>query len=84
MICLFSHTQTGSLRRELEFLYNRPRLNVAISRAKTISILITSDHILEPPVDVLVKQELLEGYSYLKHFEQSAWRYDHVMAFEDS
>jgi hypothetical protein len=73
VICLFSHTHLPSLRRDLDFLYNRPRLNVAISRAKTISIVISSGGVLNPPVEALVDKNNLEGYTYLKAFEARAW-----------
>lgn len=76
VICLFSHTHIPSLRRDLDFLYNRSRLNVAISRAKTISIVISSDGVLNPPVEALVDKSNLEGYTYLKAFEARAWSFD--------
>ena len=62
-----------SLRRDLDFLYNRPRLNVAISRAKIISIVVSSEGVLNPPVDALVDQGNLEGFAYLKAYEDRAW-----------
>lgn len=73
MLCVFSHTHLPSLRRDLDFLYNRPRLNVAISRAKTISIVISSEGVLNPPVDALVDSGNLEGFAYLKAYEERAW-----------
>ena len=75
VVCVFSHTHLPSLRRDLDFLYNRPRLNVAISRAKTISIVISSQGVLNPPVEALVSKENLEGFSYLKAFEERAWAF---------
>ena len=41
--------------------------------------MVTPDGVLDPPANVLVKEEILEGYSYLKRFEQSTWKYDHEM-----
>jgi hypothetical protein len=74
-VCVFSHTHLPSLRRDLDFLYNRPRLNVAISRAKTISIVVSSESVLDPPIDALESQQNLDGYSYLKAYENRAWSY---------
>ena len=68
-----------SLRRDLDFLYNRPRLNVAISRAKTISIVISSEGVLNPPVEALVNKENLDGFTYLKAYEDRAWSYGQDM-----
>lgn len=68
-----------SLRRDLDFLYNRPRLNVAISRAKTISIVISSEGVLNPPVEALVDRGNLDGFTYLKAYEDRAWRYNYVL-----
>jgi superfamily I DNA and/or RNA helicase len=73
VVCVFSHTHLPSLRRDLDFLYNRPRLNVAISRAKTISIVISSEGVLNPPIDALVDSRNLEGFAYLKAYEERAW-----------
>jgi AAA domain len=77
VVCVFSHTHMPSLRRDLEFIYNRPRLNVAISRAKSISIVISSEGVLNPPVEALVEKDNLEGFAYLKAYEDRAWSCDH-------
>jgi hypothetical protein len=84
VICLLSHTHTPSLRRDLDFLYNRPRLNVAISRAKTISIVISSTGVLNPPIEALVDSSNLEGFAYLKAFEDRAWRFDMTIGMQDT
>lgn len=78
MVCVFSHTHLPSLRRDLDFLYNRPRLNVAVSRARLISIVVSSSGVLDPPVDALVTQENLDGFSYLKAYEHRAWKYEQI------
>jgi hypothetical protein len=82
VVCFFSHTHRPSLRRDLDFLYNRPRLNVAISRAKLISIVVSSEGVLNPPVEALVDKNNLEGFSYLKSYETYAW--GHEQAFDES
>lgn len=84
VICLLSHTHTPSLRRDLDFLYNRPRLNVAISRAKTISIVISSTGVLNPPIEALVDADNLEGYAYLKAFEERAWSFDLAIGIQNN
>jgi superfamily I DNA and/or RNA helicase len=84
VICLLSHTHGPSLRRDLDFLYNRPRLNVAISRAKTVSIVISSTGVLNPPIEALVDTDNLEGYAYLKAFEDRAWSFDIAVGVQNT
>jgi len=79
VVCVFSHTHLPSLRRDLNFLYSRPRLNVAVSRARLISIVVSSSGVLDPPVDALVTQENLDGFSYLKAYEHRAWKYEQIV-----
>ena len=79
VVCVFSHTHKPSLRRDLDFLYNRPRLNVAISRAKTLSIVISSEGVLNPPVEALVEKGNLEGFTYLKAFQERAWNFHQIV-----
>lgn len=73
VICLFSHTSGTPSPTELAFLLERRRLNVAISRAKTLCILVTSDEVLRPPVGVLANRESYKGYAFLRAFEERAW-----------
>jgi hypothetical protein len=58
-------------------------LNVAISRAKTISIVISSTGVLAPPIEALVDKGNLEGFAFLKAFEDRAWRFDMRIGVQD-
>jgi superfamily I DNA and/or RNA helicase len=69
VICLFSHSSST----EVGFLLDRRRLNVAISRAKTLCILVSSDEVLRPSVRVLANEENARGYAFLRAFEERAW-----------
>ncbi|TDL18051.1 P-loop containing nucleoside triphosphate hydrolase protein [Rickenella mellea] len=79
VICLFSHTHTSSATSALDFLLQRRRLNVAISRAQTLCIVVTSDGVLHPPVRVLANAESAKGLAFLRAFEERAWSTDVII-----
>ena len=81
VICLFSLPQSHAV--DLGFLLQRRRLNVAISRAKSLCILVTSDEVLQPPVRVLANEDMVKGYTFLKAYEARAWSYDLSVDLDD-
>ncbi|KAH8115407.1 AAA domain-containing protein [Phellopilus nigrolimitatus] len=78
VICLFSHTYAPNASTAIDFLLERRRLNVAISRAKTLCILVTSQEVLRPSVRVFANAQSAKGFAFLKAFEDRAWSTDCV------
>jgi hypothetical protein len=62
-------TSSGDdLPRNIEFLYSRNRLNVAISRAKCLAIIYANPRLLEIPCSTIEQMELVDGLCWAKHF----------------
>jgi predicted RecB family nuclease len=57
---------------EGEFIYSLNRLNVAITRAKSKTIVFLSRHLLTPTIQVLENPEAIEGISYMVGLERFA------------
>jgi AAA domain len=73
VIFLLSHTHQPSLSNHLEFLLSRRRLNVGISRAKSLCIVVSSRGVLEPSLEVLAKEDTRQGLEFLRAYEDRAW-----------
>lgn len=55
-------TSSGDdLPRNIEFLYSRNRLNVAISRARCLSVIFANPRLLEIPCSSIEQMELVNG-----------------------
>jgi hypothetical protein len=57
---------------EDEFIYDRNRLNVALSRARSKAILIVSKPLLDPPPRILDRERAVKGFSYLRQIVDRA------------
>ena len=76
MIFLLSHTHTQSLSSRIGFLLTRRRLNVGISRAKSLCIVISSREVLNPGIEVLANADTRDGLVFLRAYEDRAWSGD--------
>ncbi|MDF2605151.1 TM0106 family RecB-like putative nuclease [Sphingomonas sp.] len=62
-------TSSGEdLPRNIEFLYSRNRLNVAISRARCLAVIYASPRLLEIPCSTIEQMELVDGLCWAKQF----------------
>jgi uncharacterized protein len=62
-------TSSGDdLPRNIEFLYSRNRLNVAISRARCLAVLYASPRLLEVPCQTVRQMELVNGLCWARSF----------------
>lgn len=58
------------LENELDFVFHRNRLNVALSRAKNLCMFVGSDSILNPPIAALATPERREAFAHVKLFAE--------------
>ncbi|KAJ3049779.1 hypothetical protein HK097_009221 [Rhizophlyctis rosea] len=76
--CYGFTTHLSQLENELDFVFHRNRLNVALSRAKNLCVLIASKTIMEPPIAALATPERREAFAHLKLFAETShivpWR----------
>jgi hypothetical protein len=52
----------------MEFLFSRNRLNVAISRARAVTIVVASPLLLEAPCRTLEQLKLVNTLCFAKHY----------------
>eukprot|EP01117_Protostelium_nocturnum_P010331 TRINITY_DN3711_c0_g1_i1.p1 TRINITY_DN3711_c0_g1~~TRINITY_DN3711_c0_g1_i1.p1 ORF type:complete len:1354 (-),score=436.63 TRINITY_DN3711_c0_g1_i1:102-4106(-) len=75
VICCYGFTNLSTVENELDFVFHRNRLNVALSRAKELCILLASDHIIDPPISVLSSAERCEAFAHLRKFRNESLRF---------
>lgn len=72
-VVLFSMTTSSSeeIPRNIEFLFSRNRLNVAVSRAKTLFVILASPRLLEIPCNSIEQLSLVNTLCHLKYWAES-------------
>ncbi|KAJ3045110.1 hypothetical protein HDV00_011835 [Rhizophlyctis rosea] len=70
--CYGFTTHLTQLENELDFVFHRNRLNVALSRAKNLCILVASKPAMEPPIAALATPERREAFAHLKLFGKTS------------
>jgi uncharacterized protein len=62
-------TSSGDdLPRQIEFLYSRNRLNVAISRARCLAVIFASPRLLEIPCSTVEQMKLVNTLCWVKSY----------------
>lgn len=68
IICML-YRQREVLENELDFIYNRERINVSITRAQEICILLTSQLLIDqPPLELFVNGNTRNAYTLLCNY----------------
>lgn len=66
-------TSSGEdMPRNIEFLYSRNRLNVAISRARCLSVIFASPRLLEIPCNTIEQMQLVNTLCWAKHYSNKS------------
>ncbi|HUD92891.1 TM0106 family RecB-like putative nuclease [Sphingobium sp.] len=69
VVLISMSTSSGDdLPRNIEFLYSRNRLNVAISRARCLAVIFANPKLLEIPCTTIAQMELVDGLCWAKQF----------------
>lgn len=66
-------TSSGDdLPRNIEFLYSRNRLNVAISRARCLAVIFANPRLLEIPCRTIEQMELVNGLCWARSYARAS------------
>jgi uncharacterized protein len=69
-------TSSGDdLARQIEFLYSRNRLNVGISRARCLAVIVASPRLLETSCSTIEQMQLVNALCWAKNFADGYERY---------
>ncbi len=67
-------TSSGDdLPRQIEFLYSRNRLNVAISRARCLAVIVASPRLLETSCSTIEQMRLVNALCWAKNFSEGSY-----------
>jgi len=61
-------SSSEDLPRDIEFLYSKNRLNVAISRAKILSVVVANPNLLEIPCQTIEQMKLVNTLCWVKEY----------------
>jgi len=74
ILCML-YRQRELLDNELDFIYNRQRINVSITRAQQLCILLTSQLLFnQPPLELFVNENTRNAYNLLNNYVNKSTR----------
>ena len=68
MLISMATSSGDDLSRQIEFLYSRNRLNVAISRARCLAVIVASPRLLETSCSTIEQLRLVNAFCWVKNF----------------
>jgi hypothetical protein len=66
--CRHAAYPAEDIPRGIEFLYSRNRLNVAISRAQCLAVVVASPKLLEAPCNTIEQMKLVKTLCFVKAY----------------
>ncbi|KAI8622226.1 hypothetical protein BC830DRAFT_1090559 [Chytriomyces sp. MP71] len=72
ILCLGFTSHADTLAGELAFVYDVRRVNVALSRAKCLCLLVSCEAVFRPPAQVLETRASREGFLHLMRFREAS------------
>ena len=58
--------------RNIEFLYSKNRLNVAVSRAQCLAVVVANPELLEIPCSTVEQMKLVNTFCWLNEYAQAS------------
>jgi len=79
VIVVYSFLSQDRVESELDFVFGLNRINVAISRAKKLVVLLCGDLVVRAPIAVAATHDRQQAFGHLLHFYENSvtfpWRY---------
>jgi superfamily I DNA and/or RNA helicase len=72
VVACYGFFDTDRITQEMDFLYNRNRLNVSITRARKACILLYTDAMVRPSLAVMDSEERRAAFEHLLLFAKVA------------
>ncbi|KAJ1561227.1 hypothetical protein HK096_005510, partial [Nowakowskiella sp. JEL0078] len=70
VVACYGFSDASQLELEIDFIFNSNRLNVALSRAKALGILITTPNILRPPLTAMITADRRQAFGIVDRFSK--------------
>jgi len=82
VVACYGFLDPERIQREMDFLYNRNRLNVSITRAKKACVMLLTDALLRPNLAVMETEERRAAFEHLHAYAQAAENIPYVVTLD--